>query len=112
MQLCVRAQVLLEQFARVTDGCEQKHARNDSKKAERRLQRLNLGNCDCVCVCHVFSSLFMFCQRVNHHGICLNAPARTSSAASNATTTAQLSSDRRHAFFTGTSLSSVLMVLS
>jgi hypothetical protein len=53
MRLCVRAQVLLEQFARVTDGCEQKHARNDSQKAERRLQRLNLGNCDCVC--HVFS---------------------------------------------------------
>jgi hypothetical protein len=53
MQLCVRAQVLLEQFARVTDGCEQKDARNDAKETERRLHWLNLRNYDYIC--HVFS---------------------------------------------------------
>src|SRR6202790_5577152 len=111
MRLRISAHVLLKQFARVADGCEQKHARNDSKKAERWLHRLNLRNYDRVC--HVFSFFsFAFCLPTDHHGICLNTPARTRSAASNATTTAQLSSDRRHGFFTCTSLCSALIWFS
>jgi hypothetical protein len=53
MHLRVRTHVLLEQFARVADGREQEHARNDSKKPERRLHRLNLRYYERAC--HVFS---------------------------------------------------------
>jgi hypothetical protein len=53
MPLCVGAHILLEQFARVTDGGKQNDAWNDAKETERRLHRLNLRNYHNVC--HVFS---------------------------------------------------------
>jgi hypothetical protein len=56
MRLRIRANILLEQLARVADSREQKYAGNNPKKTEGRLDRLNLRNYDYIC--HVFPFSF------------------------------------------------------
>src|SRR5580700_4118316 len=48
MGLGERADILLEQFSRVTDRSKQEHSGNHSQEFQRRLHRLDLGNRDYV----------------------------------------------------------------
>src|ERR1700757_899648 len=107
MRLRIFAYVRFEQFPRVAHRRQQQNARHNFQESQRRIHRPHVRNSNRTCHTpphprqfSIFAFSPSFFPRL-HQGICLNTPARTNAASTNASSTAHASIEKPRCF-TGT----------
>src|SRR5258706_5409241 len=102
MRLRIFADVRFQQFSRVTHRGQQQYTWHNFQGSQRRIHRAHLRNSNRTChtpphPVNFPSSLFPLLLRL-HQGICLNTPARTNAASTNASNTAHASIEKPRCF--------------